>query len=422
MNHKKDFPLLANKPNLIYLDSTATSLKPQSVVDALSGYYSHYSANVFRGVYKISEEATAKYEEARVKVATFIHAKNPNEIVFVRNTTEAINLVAYSWGNQHIKSGDEVITTIMEHHSNFVPWQVLAHTIGADFSVIELDEQGEIKNQRAKSKDTDQNAKIEGLVGEKTKILAITHVSNVLGTINPIKEIIADAKRINPDIKVLVDGAQAIGHMPVDVQDLGCDFYVFSGHKMLGPTGIGVLWAKEELLEEMLPFNYGGEMIKEVYVDRTTFKNPPHKFEAGTPHIAGAIGLGAAVDYLSAMGMDNVRRHEIEITSYALKLLRSPRHLKSLRIYGPEKVEDRGGVIAFNVFTEKGKLIHGHDVAQILDENSICIRSGHHCAMPLHTFLNIPATARASFYIYNTKDDVDKLVEGLENVIKIFRR
>ena len=413
---KKDFPIFTHKPGLVYLDSTATSLKPQSVIDAINGYYTHYSANVFRGIYKISEEATANYEESRVKVSTFIHAKNPNEIVFVRNTTEAINLVAYSWGREHIQSGDEVVTTIMEHHSNFVPWQQLAIQAGATFKVLEYDKENfQVSSYNFQSISKD-------ISWEKVKILAITHVSNVLGTINPIKDIIADVKRINPDIKVLVDGAQAVPHMKVDVQDLGCDFYVFSGHKMLGPTGIGVLWAREELLDAMQPFHYGGEMIQEVYIDRTTFKRAPHKFEAGTPHIAGVIGLGAAVDYLSAIGMDEVRKREVEITSYALKMLKSPKYLKLLKIYGPENVEDRGGVLAFNIFTEKGRLVHGHDVAQILDEHDICIRSGYHCAMPLHTYLDIPATARASFYTYTTKKDVDALVEGVEKVLDIFNK
>lgn len=419
--NKKDFPIFQNNPQLVYLDSTATSLKPQVVLNALNDYYTKYSANVFRGVYRISEKATIEYEKVRKKVARFINAKSEKEIIFVRSTTEAINLVVYAWGRRNIKRGDEIVTTIMEHHSNFVPWQQLAAEKGARFQVIDIDEEGQLegKTQNSKLKRTNKKLKIDEIVSKSTKLLAITHISNVLGTINPIKEIIKSVKRINPKIKVLVDGAQAVPHMRVDVQDLGCDFYAFSGHKMLGPTGIGVLWARRELLEEMTPFNFGGEMIREVFVDHTEFKSPPHKFEGGTPHIAGAIGLGAAVDYLQSIGMDAVRRHEIEITAYTLRSLKG---LKSLKVYGPKEAEQRGGVIAFNLFTKNGKLIHGHDVAQILDDSNICVRSGHHCAMPLHARLAVPATARASFYIYNTKEDVDKLIKGLEKVAYIFKK
>lgn len=400
---KADFPIFKTHSELIYLDSTATSLKPQPVIDVLNDYYTKYSANVFRGVYKISEKATIEYEKARKKVARFINARSEREIVFVRSTTEAINLVAYAWGRIALQENDGIITTVMEHHSNFVPWQQLAAKNGAVFKVVDIDDEGYLLPL--------------GPLSRRTKLLAITHVSNVLGTINPIKEIVKDVKRINPKCLVLVDGAQAVPHLKVDVQDLGCDFYAFSGHKMLAPTGIGVLWARKELLEDMAPFNFGGEMIREVFIDHTEFKSPPHKFEGGTPHIAGAIGLGAAVDYLQSLSMDAVRRHEIDMTASGLKSLKE---LKTLKIYGPKEAESRGGVIAFNLFTKNGKLIHPHDVAQILDEENICIRSGHHCTMPLHKRLGIPATARVSFYLYNTKDDVDKLIIGLEEVVSIF--
>ncbi|MBI1869430.1 cysteine desulfurase [Candidatus Gottesmanbacteria bacterium] len=409
MNFKLNFPIFNIHPDLVYLDSTATSLKPQPVIDALNDYYNKYSANVFRGLYKISQKATFEYENARKKIAQFLNAKKEREVVFVRSATEAINLVAYAWGRQNIKAGDEIVTTIMEHHSNFVPWQQLAKNVGAEFIVWDIEEEGKLKVKNEKLKVTIKNS----------KLFAVTHVSNVLGTINPVKELISQIRQINPDIKVLVDGAQAMPHMKVDVEDLGCDFYVFSGHKMLGPTGIGVLWAKEELLEEMQPFNYGGEMIKTVYVDRTEFKSPPHKFEAGTPHIAGAIGLGAAVDYLEVIGMDRIRNHESGIMEYAIRGLRG---IKGIRMYGPMKIEERGGVISFNLYTKSGKLIHGHDVAQILDEDNICIRAGHHCAMPLHTKLGVAGSARASFYIYNSKEDVDKLVMGIEKILHIFNR
>ena len=410
---KKDFPIFQNHPELVYLDSTATSLKPQIVIDALNDYYTKYSANVFRGIYKISEEATANYEEARGKIAKFINSKRNEEVIFVRSTTEAINLVAYSWGRLNMRENDEIVTTIMEHHSNFVPWQQLAAENGGLFKVIDINEDGTLQF------DYSNNRTNDAVITSRTKLVAITQVSNVLGTINLIKDIIREVKRINPGCLVLVDGAQAMLHMKVDVQDLGCDFYAFSGHKMLGPTGIGVLWGKYELLEAMTPFNFGGEMIREVHVDRTEFKKPPHKFEAGTPHIAGAIGLGAAVLYLENIGIENIRQSEVELIVYALKKLKS---LKSVEVYGPSDPTYRGGIIAFNLRDKRGKLIHGHDVAQILDEDDICIRSGHHCAMPLHERLRLPSSARASLTLYNTKEDVDRLMKGLEKVHTVFNR
>ncbi|MBI3559859.1 cysteine desulfurase [Candidatus Gottesmanbacteria bacterium] len=346
------------------------------------------------------EEATAAFEKARGKVANFIGASDPTEVIFTRNTTESINLVMYALSRTTLQ-GNEFVTSIMEHHSNFVPWQQLALGFGLPFRVWNIDASGSLR-----FKD------VEKLITRKTKVLAITAVSNVLGTICPIRQISHIVKRINPDCLVLVDAAQAAPHMAINVKDWGADFVAFSSHKMLGPTGVGVLWGRRDHLEELAPFQYGGEMIKEVHADKTIFADTPHKFEAGTPHIAGVIGLGAAVDYLTSFGMENVRKHEEEITDYALKSLA---RVSGVAVYGPPKAKDRGGVIAF---TMKG--IHAHDIAQLLDEDNICIRAGHHCAMPLHEYLHLPATARASFYIYTTKADVDALIIGLERVRKIF--
>ncbi len=380
---RRDFPLLSRKINgkpIVYLDSTATALKPQAVIDAEGRYYSRYSANVFRGIYVISEESTAAYEEARGKVARFIHAKNSSEIIFTRGTTESINLVAYSLRPK------EVVASIMEHHSNFVPWQQMA-TLTV----------------------WDGKKPLDTIITPETTLFAITAVSNVLGTIMPIKELVKKVKKLNPKCLVLVDAAQAVPHMSVDVVDWGADFVAFSGHKMLGPTGIGVLWGRYTLLDAMKPYHFGGEMITEVHIDRSLYKDPPHKFEAGTPHIAGAIGLGAAVSYLAKLGMENVRKHEEEITRYALQ------KLSMVTIIGPKDAKNRGGVIAF---TMDGA--HAHDIAQILDSDNICIRAGHHCAMPLHEYLKLDATARASFYVYTTKEDIDMLVSGLKKVKKLF--
>ncbi len=447
---KSDFPIFKYHPRLVYLDSTATSLKPKSVIEKVSEYYQQYSANVFRGVYKISEKATEEHEKTRKIIGDFINAKKTEEIIFTRSTTESINLVAYSLGRKIINEGDEIVTTVMEHHSNFVPWQQLALENGATFKVIDIADDGyldlafphghperregssdrrERKNVPIKSGLDSSVAKpalslskvllqndvpgLEKIITKKTKILAIAYISNVLGTINPIKEIVKVVKSINPKLIVLVDAAQAVPHLKVDVQDLECDFLAFSSHKMLGPTGVGVLWGRYELLAEMLPFNYGGEMIQEVYIDKTIFKKPPHKFEAGTPHIAGVIALKEAVYYLQRIGMDAVRLHEKNILDYALKKLESE-HGKDIKILGPRASENRGGIVAFSL-----RNYHPHDIAQILDEENICIRAGHHCAMPLHQRLGINASARASFYIYNTEEDVGKLVNGLKKVAKL---
>lgn len=400
---QKDFPILKKNINgkpLIYLDSAATSLKPQSVIDAITDYYTKYSSNINRGIYKIAEEATEQFEDAREKVARFIHATDSHEIVFTRNATESINLIAAGFGKSFEK-GDEIVTTVIEHHSNFVPWQQRAMKKEIVFNVLTIGKDYQFKT-------TD----LEKLITRRTKVLAITAASNVLGIIIPIKEIVRIVKRINPNCSIIVDAAQAVPHFPVDVRDWGTDAVVFSGHKMLGPTGIGVLWAKLELLEKLPPYQYGGDMIKEVHLKETIFNDVPHKFEAGTPHIAGVIGLGAAVGYLSNLGMENVREHEQEITSYALKTLSE---IKGLSVVGPNDAKKRGGVIAF---TMKG--IHPHDIAQVLDEDNICIRVGFHCAQPLHEFLDIGPTARASFYIYTTKKEIDALALGLEKVKKLF--
>lgn len=402
---RKDFPLLRHKINgkpIVYLDSTATSLKPQAVLDAQNEYYTKYGANVFRGIYKISEKATTAYEDARKRIAQFIGAKDSLEVIYTRGTDESISLVYYSWALHHVSPGDEIVTTIMEHHSNFVPWQQIQVLHGAVCKVWYVGKDGQLN-----LKDLDT------LITRRTKLLAITAVSNVLGTITPIEDIIKRVKKLNSDCLVLVDAAQAVPHIAINVTKWGADFVAFSSHKMLGPTGIGVLWGKKSLLDSMPPFNFGGDMIKEVYEDRTVFADLPHKFEAGTPHIAGAIGLGAAVDYLASLGMEQVRAHEKEITAYAIDVLSS---IKDVSIVGSKNPELRGGVLAFTVSG-----IHPHDVAQVLDEYNICIRVGFHCAQPLHDYLHTGPTARASFYVYTTKEDIDALGRGLQKVVKLFR-
>ncbi len=404
---KNDFPIFQKNKKLVYLDSAATSQKPKVVLDAIREYYETYNANVRRGLYPIAEKATEKVEAVRKQVAKFINAKDASEIIFVRNATEAINLVAYSFASTsaswRISKEDVIVTTIMEHHSNFVPWQQLAKTRNAKFEVIDFDKNFQFLSASWRTNPNIKNA----------KVLAITHVSNVLGTINPIKEIIRQMRAVNPHIKVLVDAAQSVPHIKVDVQDLDCDFLAFSGHKMMAGTGIGVLYGKKELLNKMQPFLYGGDMIKEVYIEKTLFADPPYKFEAGTPDIAGIISLGAAIEYLNSTGIDFVRNHEFRLTNYALDQLKK---IDGITLYGPQDAQNRGGVISFNI-----KGIHPHDVAQVLGDMNICIRAGHHCAMPLHKRLGVPATARASFYIYNNEEDVDKFIEGLKKVKKIFK-
>ena len=409
---RNDFPVFEKNKNLTYLDSAATALKPKQVIDSVVQYYSEYPSNVFRGLYPLSQRATEAYEKAREKVAQFIHAHSPSEIIFTRGTTESINFIAYAWGRLNIHSNDEIVTTIMEHHSNFVPWQELVRENGAVLKVIDIDDSNKDCLFRI------EKTVFSKMTTSKTKLVAITHVSNVLGTINPIKEISAGVKRINPHCLVLVDGAQAVPHMSVDVQDLGCDFYVFSGHKMMGPTGIGVLWIRKELLEIIPPFHFGGSMIEKVTLEESRYAPPPQKFEAGTPHISGAIGLGAAIDYMNTIGVTNIQKHEMALTEYTLKRLND---FGSITMYCPQIVRHRGGVLSFNLYDSENHLIHPHDVGDVLGLENICVRAGHHCAMPLATRLGIPASVRVSLHIYNDKKDIDRLIEGLEKVRKIFK-
>jgi cysteine desulfurase / selenocysteine lyase len=401
---RHDFPILdrlVNGKPLAYLDSAATSQKPRQVIDELTRFYSEYNANVHRGVYQISEEATAVYEEARAKIARLINANSPNEIVLVRGTTEAINLVAQSWGRANIGLGDGIVLTEMEHHSNIVPWQLLARQKGAHLKYIGITDDGFLVHE-----DFQQHLESGG-----AKLVAMTHVSNVLGTINPIREYIREAHKRGS--KVLIDAAQSVPHMPVDVQDLDCDFLAFSGHKMCGPTGIGVLYAKKSILEGMPPYHGGGEMIKEVHLYESTWRDPPYRFEAGTTNIAGAIGLGRAVDYLSDLGLRKIQSHERELTKYAHDKLG---RVRGITIYGPENPEAKSGVISFNVGD-----VHAHDMASLLDEDGIAVRSGHHCAQPLMERLGVSSTTRASMYIYNTDEEIDRLAEATERAGRVFK-
>jgi cysteine desulfurase/selenocysteine lyase len=383
---------------LVYLDSTASSQKPLSVIEAMNSYYRDYNANVHRGVYYISEKASAEYEAARKKVGRFINARSWREVIFTRNATEAINLVAFSWGQANIKAGDVIISSEMEHHANLIPWQQLAARTGATVKYIPVDEQGYL-----------DLAAFEAMLTPAVKLVAVTEMSNVLGTIPPVDQIIEKAHAVGA--LVLLDGAQAVPHMPTDVQALDCDFLAFSSHKMLGPTGLGVLWARREILLEMPPFMTGGDMIKKVTLEGCEWNELPWKFEAGTPAIAEAIGLGYAIDYLNQLGMANVRQHEIELVTYALERLNE---VEGIRLYGPKDPQVRGGALAFTLGD-----IHAHDIAAILDSEGLAVRAGHHCAMPLHDKFNLPASTRASFYVYNTPDDVDHLVKGLDKVIEL---
>ncbi|MBX9692781.1 MAG: cysteine desulfurase, partial [Cyanobacteria bacterium] len=380
-------------------DNAATSQKPKVVIQAITDYYMGYNANIHRGVHTLSEEATEAFEAVRHKVRAFIDAQSEREIIFTKNATESINLVISSWGRHNIQAGDEIVLSAMEHHSNFVGWQQLAEERGARLVFLELTDDGRVDMEHARS-----------VIGERTKVLAITQMSNVLGTIPPLKELIALAKA-NGAV-TLVDGAQGVAHLPTSVRDLGCDFLVFSFHKMLGPTGVGVLYGREELLNSMPPFMYGGDMISAVHRDRTKFNQLPYKFEAGTPNIADVIASGVALEYLSAIGMERIREHEIEITSYALEQLSA---LDGITIYGPTEAREKGGVISFNYAG-----IHPHDIGQLLDERGVAVRAGHHCCQPLMDYLKIQGTARASFYIYNTLDEIDILVDSLKEAGKIF--
>ncbi len=399
---RREFPIL-NQPihgkPLAFLDSAASSQKPRQVIDCLEDYYRRYNANVHRGIYKLSEEATFAYERARGKVAKFIGASSPREVVFTRNTTEAINLVAYAWGSANLRPGDRILLTMMEHHSNIVPWQLLAQRSGAHIDYIGIDGQG-----RLVLDDLDRR------LSERTKIVALTHQSNMLGTVNPVQYIAARAHAHGA--LVLVDGAQSVPHMPVHVGELDIDFLAFSGHKMCAPTGIGVLWGRRSLLEAMPPFLGGGSMIKVVELETSSYADVPARFEAGTPAIGEAIALGEAVDFLSSIGMEHIHRHEHELLAYALQCLRD---VAGLTIYGPTTAEARGAAISFNL-----EGVHPHDVAAVLDGEGVAVRAGHHCTQPLHRFFDIPASTRASFYLYNIPEEVDRLVAGLEKARHMF--
>ncbi len=405
MRHRRDdFPILEKKVNgkpLVYLDNASTTQKPQQVIDSIVSYYQNHNANIHRAVYALAQEATEYYEGVRDKIAKFLNIPNRREIIFVRGTTEAINLVAHSWGRGNIKSGDVIVTTDYEHHSNIVPWQLLAQERGAALKYIPMDDEGHLILE-----DLDRI-----LESGRVKLVTFSLMSNVLGTITDAQSIIERCKKLG--IPTLVDGAQAVPHMTVDIQELGCDFFAFSGHKMMGPTGVGALWVRREVLERMEPFHGGGDMIREVHRYESTWNDLPYKFEAGTPNIADVIGLGAAIDYLNEVGMDKVRKHEVEITKYALEKMEG---IAGLTIYGTKDMDRRGGVISFN-FAD----VHPHDVAQIMDEEGIALRSGHHCAQVLMERLNVAATSRASFYLYNDTSDVDALIGALQKVAKVFK-
>ncbi len=400
---RNDFPILSRQVNgrpLVYLDNAATSQKPQSMIDALVNYYSGYNSNVHRGVHTLSMEATDAYEEARQKIATFINAPSPDNLIFVRNTSEAINLVEYSWAAANLKKGDRVVATEMEHHSNLVPWQHAVAKAEAELKLMKMAEDYSL-----------DLSDLDELLTPQTKLVAFTQMSNVLGTITPAKEIIAAAHRVGA--LALVDAAQSVPHMPIDVQDLDCDFLAFSGHKMGGPMGIGVLYVKREVLEEMEPFLRGGEMVLEVTYENASWADLPMRFEAGTPSVADSIGLGAAIDYLTTLGMDNIRQHEVKLTSYAIERFKE---IEEISTYGPGDMSIRGGVMSFTMGN-----VHPHDIGQVLDQAGVAIRTGHHCAMPLvRSRLHLPATARASFYLYNTEAEVDSLIDGLKTTLRFF--
>jgi cysteine desulfurase/selenocysteine lyase len=399
---RADFPVLARRVNgkpLVYVDNAATSQKPASVIDAISSYYRNSNANIHRSMHELAAEATELYEDGRRRVAGFVGVR-PEEVVFVRNATEAINLVRFTWAREHVGAGDTVVITRMEHHSNVVPWQLLCAERDARLAYVELDGEGRL--------DLDG---LDALLGSgSVKLVALAHVSNVLGTINPVTEVSRRAHEAGA--KVLIDGAQAVPQLPVDIGETGADFYAFTGHKMLGPTGIGVLWGRRELLEEMPPFMGGGSMIRAVEDDRSTWADLPAKFEAGTPAIAEAAGLGKAVDYLADLGMDAVRAHERDLTAYALERLGA---IGGLTLYGPEDAAERGGLASFTI-----EGLHPHDLAELCNREAVAIRAGHHCAQPLMRHLGVPATARASFSVYNGPDDVDRLVEALEKAKTVF--
>ena len=399
---RREFPILQQQVNgklLAFLDSGAFSQKPRRVIVCLEEYYEQINANVHRGVYKLSEEATFAFERARGKVARFIGASSHKELIFTRNTTEAINLVARAWGDANVRAGDRILLSVMEHHSNLVPWQQLAQRTGAQLDFLPIDGEGRLALEN-----------LDTLLTERTKLVAITHQSNVLGTINPVRLIATRAH--DAGALIMVDGAQSVPHMSVNVQELGIDFLAFSGHKMCAPTGIGALWGRRKILEAMPPFLGGGSMIREVTLQKTTYADLPARFEAGTPAIGEAIALGEAVDFLSGLGMDKIFAHEQHLIGYALERLSE---VEGLRVYGPQSLEQRGGALSF---TLDG--VHPHDIAAVLDSEGIAVRAGHHCCQPLHILLDVPATARASFYLYNIPEEIDRLAAGLVKARKIF--
>ncbi len=399
---RRDFPALDQEVNgrrLVYLDNAATTQKPRAVLDSLLGYYERDNANVHRGIHELSRRATLAYEGARARMAEWIGAGDPEEVIWTRGTTESINLVAHAWGDTHVAEGDEILLTEMEHHSNLVPWQLLAERTGARLRFLEIDDEGRLRLEQ-----------LDELLGERTRLVAVGHVSNALGTVNPVAEIARRAH--DAGALILVDGAQGAAHAPVDVLELGCDFYALSGHKMCGPTGIGALWTPREILETMAPFQGGGEMIRVVERDRSTWAELPHRFEAGTPNIAGAIAMTAAVDYLESLGAEAILRHERDLVAYALGRMGE---LDGIRLFGPSDPEERAGVVSFLLGDA-----HPHDISTILDSDGVAIRAGHHCAQLVMKRFGVSATARASFYLYNTREDVDRLVDGLETVRDIF--
>ena len=401
---RNDFPILSRKINghqLVYLDNAATTHKPRSVINSLVDFYENYNSNVHRGVHTLSMEATDKFEEAREKISKFINSQTSQSIIWTRNASESLNIISYSWGNKNIGEGDEILLSPMEHHSNLIPWQELARTKGAKIKFLSLNIDGTL-----------DLSNIDELITQKTKLVSIVHVSNALGTINPVKELCEKAHQVGA--LFVLDGAQSVPHMSVDVQDIGCDFFVFSGHKMMGPTGIGVLYGKMEILEEMDPVFTGGEMVLEVTYEKASWADIPMRFEAGTPNIADSIALGTAVDYLQNIGMENIHDYEKNITSYALKKFNTLES-EGVTLFGPKSSDQKGAVFSFHIPN-----IHPHDLGTILDGMGIAVRTGHHCAMPLIKSLGVSATARASFYVYNTIEEVDTLIDGIKSAIRYF--
>jgi len=415
---RNDFPVLKRKVNgkpLVYLDNAATSQKPRQVLEAIKEYYEKHNANVARGVHTLANEATQMYEESRGKVAGFIGARK-DEVVFVRNASEGLNLVAFSWGLNKLKKGDVVVTSVLEHHSNMLPWRMVVEKTGAELKYIDVDDEGGLL-LKGKSKTKVSGVKIgsmeQVLVG-KVKLVAVSAKSNMTGALQPIEAVVKAVRRVNRRVVIVVDGSHSVPHMITDVKKLGVDFLSYSGHKMLGPMGSGVLWGRKKLLEEMPPFLRGGDMISEVTLESEEWNRVPHKFEAGTPNVAGAVGLAAAVDYLTRVGMKEIYKHEIKLTNYALKKLKE---LKGdVEVYGPSEADKRAGVVTFNV-----KGVHAHDVAQILDREGVAVRSGQHCTGPLFERLGIPASVRASLYLYNLKEEIDVMVEALKKVKEVFK-